>query len=69
MKNQPGDWVAIEAPGAEGGYRPGKVVEADRDRVVVEVRFDGESRRLSFDTPQRRIRWQRQRGRARWQFA
>ena len=69
MKNQPGDWVAVKAPGSPGGYKPGKVVSATSESVTVELRFEGSTTLQTFDSPQPRIRWRRQNGRSRWTFA
>lgn len=69
LKYEVGDWVAVRMAGAEGEYKPAKVVEADRDGVVVEMRFGRETRREACDVSKlRRIRWQRERGRPRWMF-
>lgn len=68
LKNEPGDWVAVKAPGVPGGHKPAKVIAANRDTVTVQLRWESSITTETHDAPLPRIRWRRQNGRSRWTF-
>lgn len=62
MKNEPGDWVAVQL---SGGERAAKVIEADRDGNLL-VRVGGSSYPVKGPLP--RVRWQGSAGRRSWSY-
>jgi hypothetical protein len=62
-KNQPGDWVAVPAPAAPGGVKPGKVTAFGDTTETVRVEVRGWGVR-EYPAPLPRIRWERRRGRS-----